>query len=163
MSRHNFKLGFEHMEQVSKKPRVSKTVPDDTLSLQEILTRFVHNAQAMDELSRKPTGYSSEDPTHDSPDLSEIARMDAMEKADYARQLKQEITEQVDGLKKAREKARIEFKKNYDLQYPQTDKSPSKNPNESGAATKAGQKAKASPKPAQDDPKTSGQSKAYDE
>lgn len=151
--RHTFRLKPEHTEQVSKKDRVSQTVPDETMSLREILNKFVRNQQAMDELYRPASGYQDE-PDHDSPDLQALSNLDPMEKADYARDLKTQNLEKVDALRKAREKARRDFETAN--QTTSDGGTPPSKPKASEGAKEPAQKPKASPKPAQGDPKASG-------
>lgn len=66
----------------------SKTVPDDSMSMKEIVTRFTRG-QKLDGMYREPIYDSGAN--FDSQDLEALSRMDAMEMAQYQDILKQDI------------------------------------------------------------------------
>lgn len=92
-----------------KKKRPSKTLPDQSMSIQEIVKRFVRGIPV--DVPNREAVYidQSED------DLEKLSRMDFAEKAEYARQLgeranemRSEMAEAVRRSKEEREKAESE-------------------------------------------------------
>lgn len=82
-----FTKGHSKFE-VSQKKRVSPCVPNQALTVRDIVIRYVKK-QPMPELDSgvKPV-YMDQDMTHDSPDMNKLRDMDKMEKADFARNFK---------------------------------------------------------------------------
>lgn len=70
-----------------KKKRASQTIPDQSLSIQEIVKRYVRGIP-VDVLQREPVYVDQSD--HD---LEKLARMDFHEKAEYANALAQDAAE----------------------------------------------------------------------
>lgn len=69
----------------------SETVPDDCLTIQEIMKRHV-NGMNQSTLHRTPTGYL-EEPDYDDDDLSELSRADLFDREEYAHKHRQIIAE----------------------------------------------------------------------
>lgn len=77
----------------------SQTVPDETLTMREIITRFSRTGQVDSRLDRK--GLYTDNPNYDSPDLEELQRLDPYERQERAAELKLENQEKLDRIKQS--------------------------------------------------------------
>lgn len=75
-----FKKQEHHSEPISKEP--SMTVPDETISIREIVERFIRTGRTDERLERQEGGYVDE-PDFDSPDLEKLRDSDLFEKEEY--------------------------------------------------------------------------------
>lgn len=76
----------------------SETVPDDCLTIKQIMQKFVHG-QPIDENRKSEQIYLGGD--FDSPDLESLKRMDLAERSEYVAVLKEQIAEKKQHLKDA--------------------------------------------------------------
>lgn len=91
-----FKLKPEHMETFVGK---SQTVPDETLTMREIITRFSRTGQVDSRLDRR--GVYTDNPSYDSPDMEELGKMDIYERQEVAAEMKQANQEKIDRIKQS--------------------------------------------------------------
>lgn len=84
------------------------TVPNETMGMREIITRFSRTGQVDSRLDRK--GSFSEDPNFDSPDMEELNRMDVYDKHELAREIKEAREDRELQIKTANEKKLAEQK-----------------------------------------------------
>lgn len=96
MNQLTFKLKPEHMETFVGK---SQTVPDETLTMREIITRFSRTGQVDSRLDRR--GVYTDNPSYDSPDMEELSKMDIYERQEVAAEMKQANQEKIDRINKA--------------------------------------------------------------
>ncbi|WNK13172.1 MAG: hypothetical protein [Microvirus sp.] len=76
---------------------VSETVPDDTLTIKQIMLKHVRGMQIEDSMYRTP--MYDDDANFDSPDLEALGRLDLTERHEMAQQLKQQNEESEADLK----------------------------------------------------------------
>lgn len=90
-------------ESPRNKKRVSMTVPNEALTVRDIVTRFIKK-QPMPELDKMAKAiYMGEDMTHDSPDMNKIRDMDKMEKIEFANSFQVKYKEKPEPQKLTRE------------------------------------------------------------
>lgn len=97
----NFRLLQEHME---KPTGPGVTVPDDTMSLKEILERYTRDAGYLDAMKRRSGGSDvfEDKPDFDSEDVEKLAHLDPVEVDERGNRLAEAIQEGV-----ARRKAEL--------------------------------------------------------
>ncbi|QCQ85051.1 hypothetical protein [Blackfly microvirus SF02] len=80
----------------------SLTVPDETLSIKEILNKYVKGQNMSDMLSRQ-TGFNSEESNFDDPDLDALKRLDEIDRKEYAKSVQNDIANFESDLKRQQE------------------------------------------------------------
>lgn len=97
-------LGAQHLEHPVG---ISRTVPDETLSVKEIMQKFVRGMpQVAGGLVREGSWRDEKDIDIDDFDLEEIERMDIVERQELAEQLAIVNKEKLERIKKLQEAAR---------------------------------------------------------
>lgn len=81
----------------------SETIPDDTLSIKQILAKHVRGMILEQEDMRTP--IYQDDVDFDSPDLESVKRMDLADRHEYMQMLASENSEKLQRLKEVQEKA----------------------------------------------------------
>lgn len=122
---------------------ISETVPNDAMSIKEIMVRYARGMPITDQ--EKKEGKYAEGGNFDSPDLEALSRMDLAERSDYLELLKVEIEEKKERLKEAK-KASAEAAK-LDIQKSKQDRNDTQNPtdiadDDGGKKRSAGNEAK---------------------
>lgn len=92
---HTFVLLDSHCE--SFVGHVSKTVPDETYTLREIVQRFRRGQPTDPGMMRE--GTYDPDPSHDNPDLEKVHGMDLYDKAEFVDSLRSSVKEAEDKVK----------------------------------------------------------------
>lgn len=93
-----FKKQRSHAEPTSTEP--SMTVPDETISIREIVERFIRTGRTDERLERAEGGYMDE-PDFDSPDLEKLRDSDLFDKEEYKTELALKNLEETEKHKQA--------------------------------------------------------------
>lgn len=102
---YGFKLGFEHMEH-NDSP--SLTVPNEAMSIKEILRKFQKGLNVKDQLMRQAVYVDGD---LDDLDLSEVMRGSEMDRKDLAAELKEANDSKLEELKNASKRAEEDAKR----------------------------------------------------
>lgn len=98
-----YRLCVAHMEVPQG---VSETVPDDTLTIKQILAKHVRGMEIAETEYRTPVWNGTED--YDAPDLEAVNRMDLAERHEFTEALRADIESRKALVKEALEKAEKE-------------------------------------------------------
>lgn len=101
IAHHQFRLKPEHMEHPTG---VSMTVPDETLTIRQILEKHVRGMKIAEELYKQPMYDSGAD--FDSEDLESVSRIDLFERELMAERQKENVKVLKDKLKASSVKAK---------------------------------------------------------
>lgn len=113
-----WKLGFEHMEH---NDNPSLTVPNEAMSIKEILRKFQKGLNVKDQMMRNAVYVDGD---LDDLDLSEVMRGSEMDRRDLAAELKEANDSKLEEFKNASKRAEEEAKEREDRQEASDDDAP---------------------------------------
>lgn len=89
-----FSFEYDVTKHTEKNTMPTETIPDETLTIRQILQKHQHGINVADQLSRQP--LYEENPNFDSPDMQQMAYSDLTEQEDVLRDVSEIIKESRD-------------------------------------------------------------------